>query len=309
MPIGSPTVVLLASAQEWASRSLESILRPAGYTIVRAYTGPDAIAQARRAQPDAVILDADLPTLDGLAVCRALRSDAWVTASTPILVTMAEPVTRQRTLEALRAGANALWGQPLDTEEFLLRLEAMLRAKFDADRARTDSLVDQLTGLYNRRGLTRRARELASQASRLHVPLACVVFEPELEADAPGGAAADPDGVLVALAHVLAVSARVSDAIGRVGPREFAVLAPDTDASGAAQLGTRVTDAVQRAGGGAGRSFRLRAGYDAITGSPDSGVDPEALLAHATTALHAAAPGGARGANHRIQAFEEAGEG
>src|SRR2546427_7852409 len=67
--------VLLAHGREWRSRSreLERALRPAGYTVLEAFTGPDALQQARRSQPDAIILDTALPDGDASGLCRALR--------------------------------------------------------------------------------------------------------------------------------------------------------------------------------------------------------------------------------------------
>lgn len=304
---GTTAVVLLASAHEWASRSLETLLGPAGYAVIRAHTGAGALEAARRSRPDAIVMDAALPQLDGLAVCRALRAHSWVSASTPIFVLLPEPLTRQRTLEVLRAGANAVWGHPLDAEEFLLRLEGYLRAKFDADRARVDSLVDPMTGLYNARGLARRARELESQAGRFGSPVACVVFALDAEpADAsgspapgtPDGASAppappvpstppdpttDPDLVLLALAHALLGSARLSDAVGRLGTSELALLAPHTDGKGAAQLGVRLSKVMERAGNAAragGGAVRVRASY-ATAVAP---LDSEGLLARARQA-------------------------
>ena len=120
--------VLLAHGREWRSRSreLERALRPAGYTVLEAFTGPDALQQARRSQPDAIILDTALPDGDASGLCRALRVDPDITASTPIFVTTAGPTTRQQVSDALRAGANSVWADPIDTEEFLLRLDGQL---------------------------------------------------------------------------------------------------------------------------------------------------------------------------------------
>ena len=56
-----PPLVLLANAQEWFSRSLESILRPAGYAVLKVYTASDAMETARRTLPDVLILDTELP--------------------------------------------------------------------------------------------------------------------------------------------------------------------------------------------------------------------------------------------------------
>jgi len=306
-----PALVLIASAHEWASRSLDSILTPNVYSVVRVYTGRDAVARARTLEPDVVILDMDLVDLNGLEACRMLRAGEGITASTPILMMMGVPITRQRTLESLRAGANALWGQPLDVEEFLLRLEGLLRSKLDADRAREDGLVDHATGLYNRRGLARRAQELAWQATRVHAPLACVALALDLApaTTAPDGGAADAEereGSARALARALDASRRVSDTVGRLGPTEFAVLAPHTDAAGAAQLGARLTEAVEHpeAGWAPGAPrLRVRAGYEAVADFAQAPLDPLALLARAASALRAPAGGGSR-----VRRFESGGD-
>ena len=70
-----PPLTLIANSQEWHSRSLESILGPHGYAVLRAYTGKQAIDRARASHPDLIILDTDLPDRDGLDVCRELRAD------------------------------------------------------------------------------------------------------------------------------------------------------------------------------------------------------------------------------------------
>src|SRR5438105_5479222 len=61
---GRQPIVLIASDQESSSRSLESILAPSGYTVLKAYTGAQTLERARAAQPDAIILDAILPDQD-----------------------------------------------------------------------------------------------------------------------------------------------------------------------------------------------------------------------------------------------------
>jgi PleD family two-component response regulator len=278
-------LVLIANAQEWVTRSLESILRPAGYAVLKAYTGHDALEGARRSAPDVVILDIELPETDVLALCRALRVDPYITPSTPILVTSPGPLARAQVIDALRAGANGVWGQPLDTEEFLLRLEGHVRAKLDADAARDGGLLDPRTGLYNARGLERRARELAAQVDRREASLACIALASETN----GSALAD------SLARALRAAARAADTVGRLGPREFAVLAPDTDAAGAVRLFHRLGEALAAPGSLQGavtaageRPLRLRAGYDARSGFRTTALDPAVLLARALHALRAA---------------------
>src|SRR5689334_15369680 len=73
-----PPLILIANEQEWSARSLESILGPNGYAVVRAYTGRQTLDLVRTAQPDAVVLDVRMSDMDGLEVCQALRSDVRV---------------------------------------------------------------------------------------------------------------------------------------------------------------------------------------------------------------------------------------
>src|SRR5438034_113865 len=129
-------LVVIADAQEWFSRALETVLVPGGYSVLKAYTAPGLLRQIETSEPDAVILAVDLPGGDGLNLCRLLRADDRVTPSTPIILTQPSPTNRRQMLAALRAGAGDLWGQQLDAEELLLRLAAQLRAKAHAGRPR-----------------------------------------------------------------------------------------------------------------------------------------------------------------------------
>ena len=177
-PVRTP-LVLIANDQEWSARSLESILGPRGYAVLRAYTGRQALSLARGAQPDAIILDVRLPDLDGTDVCRALIEDERLSGTVPIIMTSSSTAGRESRMAAYRAGAWDFCAQPLDGEILLLKLDAFIRSKREADRLRETSLLDQRTGLYNARGLTRRATELGADAFRRHAAIACVAFAPD----------------------------------------------------------------------------------------------------------------------------------
>ncbi len=283
-PLSRPPLMLIANSQEWHSRSLESILGPHGYAVLRAYTGKQAIERARSARPDLIILDTDLPDRDGLDVCRELRADANISPATPILITSPGHASRQKRLDALRAGAWDYIGSALDGEELPLRLDALLRAKLEVDRAREESLLDELTGLYNIRGLARRARELGSQAFRQQEPFACLVLTPMLNdgVEIPEGSV-KANAVTESLAQVLRDTGRTSDAIGMIGPFEFAVVAQGTDSSGAVQLAERLTRAVSSAM--ATPNFRMAAGYDAVQNYHEAPIEPGDMLMRASMAM------------------------
>ena len=301
-------LVLIANDQEWSARSLESILGPSGYSVVRAYTGQQALERARTAQPDIIILDAQMPDMHGFEVCRSLRSDPRFSSTTPIVITTSGPSGRTQRLEAYRSGAWEFLGQPLDGEALLLKLDTFLQSKRAVDILREENLLDSGTGLYNMRGLARRAREIGSDAIRRREALACVVFGPEADGELATDEEAPEEEVLRISDQVGAVLrqvGRVSDAIGRLGPTEFAVIAPATGADGAVRLVNRLGGAVEATKipvRGGERSVRIRAGYCAVPDFAESAVDAVELLLRATTALRDL-KGGEEG--DRIRAFEQ----
>lgn len=304
-PTAAP-LVLIANDQEWSARSLESILGPSGYSVVRAYTGQQALERARTSQPDIIILDAQMPDMHGFEVCRALRSDPRFSATTPIVITTSGPSGRTQRLEAYRCGAWEFLGQPLDGEALLLKLGTFLQSKQQVDILREENLLDSGTGLYNMRGLSRRAREIGADALRRREALACVVFAPETELDADDEA---PDEELLRMSDqvgaVFRQSGRVSDAIGRLGPTEFAVIAPATGPEGAVRLVSRLGGAVEATRipvRGGERALRVKAGYCAVPDFAESSIDAVELLLRATTALRDLRRGGD---DERVRAFEQ----
>jgi two-component system cell cycle response regulator len=300
-------LVLVANDQEWSARSLESILGPQGYAVVRAHTGRQALELARRTRPDAIIVDSGMPDIPGMEVCRILREDARFSDGTPIIVTTAGPASRTERMEAYRAGAWEFVSQPLDSEAFLLQLENFIRSKRELDRSRDDSLLDATTGLYNVRGLARRAKELGADASRRRAPLACVAVAPLAGNDEQENATSDEQGFLVIthLSDIFRRTARMSDVVGHLGRSEFAILAPATEAKGIVRLFERIQETIDSlpldldAGG---RKLKVRAGYCAVPDFAESSVDAVELLLRAATALrHVKSGDGDAG----ITAFED----
>jgi len=175
-------LVLLAGDHPDDTNWLRNLLEPAGYAVLREPSGRYALERARGTEPDVIIVDAELPDMAGVELCRLLRADPRVSSSTPLLLAFREHASREQRTAALRAGAWECIAPPHEADEILLKIGAYVRAKLDADRARAEGLLDPITGLYNRQGLARRARELGSQAFREHGALACVVIALDVEA-------------------------------------------------------------------------------------------------------------------------------
>jgi two-component system cell cycle response regulator len=282
-----PPLVLLASDQEWSTRSLESVLGPHGFASVRAYTGRQTLELIRRTLPDVVIIDSGMPDIPGIDLCRELRNDPEFPSSTPVIMTTAGPASRSQRLDAYRAGVWEYLSLPVDAEALILKLSAFVRAKREIDRSREESLLDDATGLYNVRGLARRAREMGAEAARRHDSLACVA----VTVGVPG----EPAGELAPrlaeeIGDLCRRTARSSDAVGRLGRSDFAILAPATDAAGATRLAERLRETAGNATLGGSSQYEIRAGYCAYQDFSKSPVDAVELLLRAATALRHVRP-------------------
>lgn len=120
-----PHRVLLVEDDKSAAEFVANGLRQEGYTIEHVASGPDALHMATSEHFDAIILDRNLPGIDGLSVLKALRA---ARSETPILILSALAHADERVI-GLKAGADDYLGKPFTFSELHLRLENLLRRK------------------------------------------------------------------------------------------------------------------------------------------------------------------------------------
>ncbi|MEU3858916.1 response regulator transcription factor [Streptomyces sp. NPDC028722] len=118
-----PPTVLLAEDDRAIRHALERALTLEGYEVTAVADGVEALAQAHRNPPDVLVLDVMMPGIDGLQVCRVLRTEG---NRTPILMLTALVETADR-IAGLDAGADDYVVKPFDVEEVFARLRALLR--------------------------------------------------------------------------------------------------------------------------------------------------------------------------------------
>ena len=276
-----PPSVLIANAGEWSARALESVLAPAGYSITQVSTSADVLAVVRRRTPDLIFLSTRLRDGSGIDLTVTLREDLGCGPGVPIIVTSDERMSRGARLAALEAGAWLTLTYPFDAEELIAQLRAYAPARRSITQLEEASLIDPNTKLYSRQGLEQRARELHAQAGRHREPLACVIFTPV----PTQGAAAVKEAVSL-WGRALKTAGRQSDAIGRYGEAEFAVLAPNTDVDGALTMAHRLAAVLRSSSTVKGeRRFEVRAGYEALEDIKRRPTQAEDLLQHAARAL------------------------
>ena len=114
--------ILVVDDDKDFQRLLELELHTFNYQVTKVGDGHAALRAASSEQPDLVILDVNLPGLDGLEVCRRLRSDS----SVPILMLSALREDYDR-IVGLEVGADDYLGKPCNPREMLARVRALLR--------------------------------------------------------------------------------------------------------------------------------------------------------------------------------------
>jgi len=114
--------ILVVDDEKKIVESCRLYLEHAGYEVVSAYNGEQALAEARESRPDLIVLDLMLPRVDGLEVCRRLRMDSQV----PILMLTARS-TEEDKLVGLELGADDYLTKPFSPRELVARVRAILR--------------------------------------------------------------------------------------------------------------------------------------------------------------------------------------
>ena len=114
--------ILLVDDEETMVRSLSTLLTQEGYEVATARDGPQALAAARAQRPDLIVLDVMLPGIDGLEVCRQIRT--WSTV--PIVMLTAKTAETDKVV-GLEVGADDYVTKPFSGRELVARVKANLR--------------------------------------------------------------------------------------------------------------------------------------------------------------------------------------
>ena len=139
----TPPCLLVVDDQPMNVDILCSRLAVHGYEMLTAHTGAEALAVATTQQPDLLLLDVMLPTLDGLAVCRQLKAEPSL-PFLPIIMVSAKTAVPD-ILAGLEAGADDYLPKPVDHTVLVARVQALLRlkARHDLVQAHATALAAQ----------------------------------------------------------------------------------------------------------------------------------------------------------------------
>jgi two-component system, cell cycle response regulator len=232
--------------QLFIKKTLESM----AVKVTTTQTVADTTAEAQQGKYDLVFASVDLKNEDGLYICPQLRTQES-TRQIPILL-IANDSEISRVAKGLDLGANDYLMRPLDMHELLARTRTQLRHKRHYERLRKNyenslalSLVDPMTGAFNRRYLEAHLPKMMARSESHLKPLAALMIDVDHFKQFNDSYGHDQgDIVLKAVARTIMNSLRPSDLVVRMGGEEFAAIMPETDLAVALRIGERLRERV-----------------------------------------------------------------
>jgi diguanylate cyclase (GGDEF)-like protein len=299
-------VVLLIDDSSVIRAVVRRRLEEQGYTVVEVEDSGGALAAFRACRPDVVLLDIEMPVLDGFQILKLIKAEGDQ-ADTPVVFLTARDKTEDL-VEALRMGAHDYLRKPFEPAELTARVRAAVRVKTLQDELRVRnaelelvSRTDPLTGLWNRRHTEEQLQAAASLSRRHGTPFAVLMIDVDhfkRVNDRHGHLAGDE--VLREVARRMAGAVRGSDVTARFGGEEFVILLPRTGYEAGRVLAERIRRAV------ADETVRVTGAVEPLSVTVSIGVAEhctrtdgedleragEQLLARADAALYDAKAGG-----------------
>lgn len=293
--------VLVADDDPVSRLMLQAAVEDLGHECLGASDGDEAWRLFREAVPEVLVTDRVMPGVDGLELCRRVRSEPAITYTYVILVTSLDD--RQEILHGMEAGADDYLTKPLDPFALQTRLMAAARvtalhAELAGYQAELDRLAstDALTGLRNRRSLEHDLDTLHARSRRYggsYCVVMCDVDCFKSYNDNLGHLAGDE--ALRAVAAALTGRARQGDGVYRYGGEEFVLLLPEQTLESGTVAAEGARQAVEALAlphpwGAPGGVVTISAGVAALVPGQDLAVDD--LLAQADANLYRAKAAG-----------------
>ena len=237
-------VVLVIDDCEDVHRLLSARLRNEAMELVSETDGAVGIERARQLEPSLIVLDLDMPQMDGFEVLRRLKEDPK-TAQIPVIVLSGMQNPNDK-VTAFDLGAIDYVTKPFDLMELRVRLRSALRMHRLIQMLAQRAQIDGLTGLWNRAHFDERWTEETERVRRNGGALSIALFDLDHFKqinDTLGHPVGD--AVIQGFAGLIQQSGRQSDIACRYGGEEFAVIMPDTTPEQALILCDRIRSALE----------------------------------------------------------------
>jgi len=206
------------------------------HQVLMATTGEQALKVCHDKQPDLVLLDVEMPGMDGYEVCKRLKADA-ATRDIPVIFVTGH-TDEEAESRGLDVGAVDFISKPINPRIVRARARTHITLKAQSDRLRALAFVDGLTGLFNRRCFDERLDSEVRRAARTGKPLALLMFDVDhfKKYNDHYGHQGGDDCLKLLAAATREIVRRPGDLAARYGGEEFVCILPETEFSGAVGL-------------------------------------------------------------------------
>jgi two-component system, cell cycle response regulator len=236
---GNKPRVLLVDDSVVVHRLLQARLKHEDIALETCLSGAEALERVKGNPPSVVLLDLQMPDIDGFEVLRRLK-DSAATHNLPVIVLSGRTGSEDK-VAAFDLGATDYVTKPCDMAELRARLRAALRTerlmRLLAERAE----VDGLTGLANRAAFNKRWAEKVAEVQRYKCALCMAMIDADHFKrinDTYGHPAGDQ--VLQTIAQLIQQECRTPDVVCRFGGEEFALIMPNTAPADGAGVAERI---------------------------------------------------------------------
>lgn len=222
----------------------QNMLTQVGYSVVPCHSGEQALEILNKERFDLVLLDINMPSLNGYEVCLRIRQ-IFALDDLPIIFLTSREDSDSVT-KGFHAGASDFVSKSALSDVLLARVNVHIRLSRTLRFLRDISLTDDLTGCYNRRHGVYTLREWFARSKRYGTPFSMIYFDLnglKNVNDSYGHQAGDL--LLRSVVNACKKLLRESDLLFRMGGDEFMVLCPDTDKRGAFICAERMLEAVK----------------------------------------------------------------
>ncbi|GAA0859239.1 diguanylate cyclase [Aliiglaciecola litoralis] len=228
-------VLLVADDQPLIVRQLYEIFQD-DFHVFMASTGVKCLEMAGELLPDIILLDINMPEMDGYETCDKLKTNA-ATSHIPVIF-ITSNLEEEDEVKGFEAGAIDFIRKPINATITWARTQSHVEVKRQADLLRSLALIDGLTGVCNRYQFDERFGLDWLSCARAKVPLSLLMIDVDNFKqfnDEFGHVAGDE--CLKSIAKRIATTVhRPDDLVARYGGEEFVCVLPDTDAIGASKI-------------------------------------------------------------------------
>lgn len=216
--------ILIAEDDPISRRLLESQLIRWNYEVVITSDGKAALETLQSEDPPSIaILDWMMPEMDGVKVCQEIRKQEKEHYTYVLLLTARG--RKEDLIEGLEAGADDYVIKPFNAHELDMRIKAGKRIIELEKKLRILTIKDDLTNLYNRRGLIELSKQQMKIAKRQKIPVSLLFADIDnFKKINDTFGHKEGDSILIETARILNKTYRETDIITRIGGDEFAVL-------------------------------------------------------------------------------------